>query len=334
MTILRWFLSHLVLLIVVGTLVFAWLRWDDLQGWVPEPVNRVVMQLRHRIDAVTHSEEATATASRPETTGQPAEPERLAAMPEAGTSAAGAAGVAQATQQESNEPTATETAGMPGAEGVNAPGPKAAPATQPEAGSPERMAASEPTGTAGTGGQPMAAGETAPGSEATEAMAGQAEPRQAAGPETPAAEEAATQFASRADRAETAAQASPAEAAAGPATGPAAAGAGADRAGFMALLGKAREAFWRRDLRTAIETYRELTRLAPEDADVWGEYGNVLFAANDMPAAAEAYAQAAERLIAAGRREEVTALLPIIQRFYPARAQALQQKLQASASRG
>ncbi len=330
MTILRWFLSHLVLLIVVGTLVFAWLRWDDLQGWVPGPVNRVVMQLRHRLDAVTHGEEATATASHPETTGQPAEPERLAAMPEAETSAVGAAGVAQATQQESNEPTATETAGMPGAEGVNAPGPKAAPATQPEAAGSERMAASEPTGTAGTGAQPMAAGETAAGSEVPGAMAGQAEPRQAAGAETPAAEEAAVQSASGVERAETAARALPAETTAAPA----AAGAGADRAEFMALLGKAREAFWRRDLRTAIETYRELTRLTPEDADVWGEYGNVLFAANDVPGAAEAYAQAAERLIATGRSEEVMPLLPIIQRFNPARAQALQQKLQEAAPRG
>ncbi|RMG57885.1 MAG: hypothetical protein D6717_04005 [Gammaproteobacteria bacterium] len=337
MTILRWLLSHLVLLIVVATLVFAWLRWDDLQGWVPEPVNRVVMQLREELGGGGH-ESGTPAVAEKEESGPVSE--RLPAMAgavvvtPAPESASGAMAeettVAAGSARDKRFPPTTESAGAaeaPAAVAENGAG--EAPTQEPGV-----VASAD---TAGVEQSVSSAAEAT--AEDVQAAAGHAATEKAGQEaEAGAVSHAAAPVVASAESRDSSVP--PAEVPVSlqqdvaPSEAPATEAKSSDGARFEALLARAREAFWRRDLQASVAAYRELTRMAPENPDVWGELGNVLFAANEMPQAAEAYAHAAELLLATGRPEDVPPLLPIIQRFSPEKARALQQKLHTPMPRG
>lgn len=94
-------------------------------------------------------------------------------------------------------------------------------------------------------------------------------------------------------------------------------------------LRMAREAFWQRDFDAAETIYMNMTKAEPENAELLGEYGNVLLEAGKMGEALDVYEQVAELLIAEGRTFELRPLLYFISDQDPERAHKLSQKMQA-----
>lgn len=78
------------------------------------------------------------------------------------------------------------------------------------------------------------------------------------------------------------------------------------------ILSVARDAYWNGDYVTAMEAYQQAISLAEDDPAPYGELGNVYFAQKDLPAAADAYSQAAYRLLARGRVEETKHLMLVL----------------------
>ena len=67
-----------------------------------------------------------------------------------------------------------------------------------------------------------------------------------------------------------------------------------------ALLQQARQAYWARDYVTAEMHYHQITKMATDNVDAWGELGNIYYLQAKWPQAAEAYTEAALRLLKTG----------------------------------
>ena len=91
----------------------------------------------------------------------------------------------------------------------------------------------------------------------------------------------------------------------------------------------AREAFWKRDFDAAEAIYANMTKAQPDNAELLGEYGNVLLQAGKMDKALDVYEQVAELLIAQGRTFELRPLLYFIGDQDPERARRLSEKMQS-----
>ncbi len=81
----------------------------------------------------------------------------------------------------------------------------------------------------------------------------------------------------------------------------------------VADLSMARGAYWNRDLAGAIREYRRLARQYPDNADVFGELGNVYVEMGDAKAAIEAYSRAVAVLMKKGEEGRARALIKAIE---------------------
>lgn len=88
-------------------------------------------------------------------------------------------------------------------------------------------------------------------------------------------------------------------------------------------INAARQAYWTGDPDGARSQLEALTAAHPDNADLFGELGNFHFSSGDYPAAAQAFEQAGTLLARQGRGAQAMALLPVLQRLDPARAEAL-----------
>lgn len=83
------------------------------------------------------------------------------------------------------------------------------------------------------------------------------------------------------------------------------------------LLMAARAAFWQHDVAAAIADYRALIREQSHIPQLYGELGNIYFQTGHPLSAGEAYAEAANRLIAEHHYPAAAALLPLIGSLNP-----------------
>ncbi len=96
----------------------------------------------------------------------------------------------------------------------------------------------------------------------------------------------------------------------------------------LAILNRARQAYWNGSMAEAEKAYQELSELASQDPDVYGELGNIYYAQGKWKQAGEAYYEAAIRLIEANQQPaQVNYLLRVIQGLDAESANKLRQKM-------
>ena len=93
-------------------------------------------------------------------------------------------------------------------------------------------------------------------------------------------------------------------------------------------LNDARNAYWAGDADTAESLLQQLVAANPDNPDLHGELGNLRFTRRNHAGAADAYMQAADLLIAQGRRSQAAALVPVMSQIDPDKALALATRLQ------
>lgn len=96
---------------------------------------------------------------------------------------------------------------------------------------------------------------------------------------------------------------------------------------LVQAVNAARQAYWAGDLDGARSQLDALVAAHPDNPDLFGELGNLHFSTGDYPAAAQAYEQAGKLLVQQGRGSQAMALLPVLQRLDPAKAEALAEVL-------
>ncbi|MCO6411850.1 MAG: hypothetical protein J5I92_03815 [Thiogranum sp.] len=99
---------------------------------------------------------------------------------------------------------------------------------------------------------------------------------------------------------------------------------------FRAGLAEAREIFWSGDLRGAEMRYRNLVESWPEQADGWGELGNLYLTMDQRAMAAEAYHKATGLLIDQGETLRAQHVLRMLHGLDPQKAGELEQRLRQS----
>ena len=99
-------------------------------------------------------------------------------------------------------------------------------------------------------------------------------------------------------------------------------------------LAAAREAFWRNDFAAAERHYRSVIEQQPDNPDVYGELGNLHYQQGQWQQAAEAYFQAAQRLLDRGDRMPAQHLLRILRNLDPERARELESRMSETMSSG
>ena len=92
-------------------------------------------------------------------------------------------------------------------------------------------------------------------------------------------------------------------------------------------IATARDLFAKGNVSEAITAYQALLKDRPEDADAWGELGNVYHSAGRLQDAARAFFEAATRMIDKGDLSRARALLPPIKANAPALAAELERRL-------
>jgi len=90
-----------------------------------------------------------------------------------------------------------------------------------------------------------------------------------------------------------------------------------------ARLNQARKAFWNGDTAGAEALYAALARDVPDNADVHGEFGNVLYAQRRYEEAAEAYFTTGKLLVENGTPAQVMPLINVLQSLAPQKAATL-----------
>jgi tetratricopeptide (TPR) repeat protein len=81
---------------------------------------------------------------------------------------------------------------------------------------------------------------------------------------------------------------------------------------YQQKLTAARELYWQRDMQGAIEAYKGLTGTYPDQADAWGELGNLNFKLGRWSDASDAYSRAIGLLIDQGDTSRATHLLRVM----------------------
>ena len=100
-----------------------------------------------------------------------------------------------------------------------------------------------------------------------------------------------------------------------------------DFVGVNDLWSKARSAYSRGDMKAAVQHYLSLSEQESDNPDVFGELGNVYFAAGRFQQAGQAYYEAAIRLNELGQVEQVQHLVRVIEGLDPHSASRLKQQL-------
>jgi len=88
-------------------------------------------------------------------------------------------------------------------------------------------------------------------------------------------------------------------------------------------LKAARQAYWQGDLAGSEALYAALAKAAPDNPDVIGEFGNILFAQRRYGAAADAYLTTGRLLVASGRAQQVKPIIAVLQNIAPQKAATL-----------
>ena len=96
-------------------------------------------------------------------------------------------------------------------------------------------------------------------------------------------------------------------------------------------IGAARDLFAKGNVSEAIAAYQAVLKASPDDADAWGELGNVYYSAGRLPDASRAYFEAATRLLDKGDAARAQALLPAVKANAPALADELERRLRQAA---
>lgn len=102
----------------------------------------------------------------------------------------------------------------------------------------------------------------------------------------------------------------------------------ATEADLAIAINAARVAYWAGDVAGARAQLIALAGAHPDNADLRGELGNLYFSQRDYPAAATAYLEAADLLIAQERHARASGLLPVLQQIDPQKAATLAARLQ------
>ena len=89
------------------------------------------------------------------------------------------------------------------------------------------------------------------------------------------------------------------------------------------LVQQARRAFWNGDFETAEAGYIDLIAAYPEDADAFGELGNLYLSMGKPAAALDAYFEAGVRLRAHGETEKLRQIIDILTKEGDQRADQL-----------
>jgi hypothetical protein len=90
-----------------------------------------------------------------------------------------------------------------------------------------------------------------------------------------------------------------------------------------ARLNEARKTFWNGDVAGAGVLYAALARDEPDNADVHGEFGNVLYAQRRYEEAADAYFATGKLLVENGSPAQVMPLINVLQSLAPQKAATL-----------
>lgn len=94
-----------------------------------------------------------------------------------------------------------------------------------------------------------------------------------------------------------------------------------------AIWMQARNAAWRGEPIKAVESYRKLIKMQPENYDAYGELGNVLLQMGDTERAAEAYAHCSLLLNRSGHQQSAWYMLGVVSRLDREKARELYHKL-------
>jgi tetratricopeptide (TPR) repeat protein len=94
---------------------------------------------------------------------------------------------------------------------------------------------------------------------------------------------------------------------------------------YEARLQAARRAFWNGEFELAEAGYVELITIHPDDADAFGELGNLYETMGEWQLAKDAYFAAGERLKQAGEIEKLNHVIDLLEGKGDARAQRLRQ---------
>ena len=95
----------------------------------------------------------------------------------------------------------------------------------------------------------------------------------------------------------------------------------------------ARRAAWEGRLADAVDHYRAAARIQPNNYEVWGEMGNVLWQLGRWPEAAYALEGAATLLVQAGELQTASGLVPAVGSLDPAAARRIQERVRAALQR-
>ncbi len=339
---LRWITGHPVLSLVIITIVYGLINLSNLGRWLGTEQAGTAHKApaAHEAEAtapaeggapaavVVVEEEVVATtvvpapAEAPAAAGgeaQPAPAEAEAAAPEA---AAASEEVASAEQgaAEKAQPAAEEKSsggiftklfsGKPAAEMAEAAGAAA------EGAAKSAAAVAEPVKEAAEQAAEVAKKEEK-GSLFDFFKRKKSDEQPEAAAEAPKAEEAPAQAE---------APAAPAAAAA-PAEAEAPAAAEAAPAVVEVTITMARQAFWAGDFPGAASMYETLIEKDAKNADLYGEYGNMLIQSGNLKKGLEAYESAADLMIEQGRFNDVMPLIRFIGNYDRPTATALYEKL-------
>lgn len=102
----------------------------------------------------------------------------------------------------------------------------------------------------------------------------------------------------------------------------------AENAAQVVTLQQARQAYWSRNLVMAETMYRQVLAGDDASADAWGELGNVYYMQAKWSQAAEAYAEAAIRLLQKGDYSQAMFMRYIVIGLDPRQAQRVDEQLQ------
>lgn len=92
-------------------------------------------------------------------------------------------------------------------------------------------------------------------------------------------------------------------------------------------LAAARTAYWQRDVKKAVEIYEALLKASPDQADVYGELGNVYLAMGKRDEAANAYAAAGDLLVKSATPMAAGKAMMPLRMLAPEKAEELRRKI-------
>ncbi len=88
-------------------------------------------------------------------------------------------------------------------------------------------------------------------------------------------------------------------------------------------LAAARKAYWTGDLAGSGALYAALAKASPDNPDINGEFGNILFAQRRFDEAADAYLITGKLLVESGQAQQIQPIIAVLQNIAPQKAATL-----------